>query len=42
MRNENKKELDLIQEAFEKSVEVLLENMTETLFELADILEEID
>ena len=41
-RNENKKELDLIQEAFEKNVEVLLGSMTETSFELEDILEETD
>ena len=42
MRNKNEMELDLIQKAVEKNVEVLLGNMTETSIELADILEETD
>ena len=48
MRNENyvfranTNEFVLIQEAFERNVEALLGSMTETSFELADILEETD
>ena len=38
----DKNEFILIQEAFKRNMEVLLGSMTETSFELADILEETD
>ena len=41
-RNENETELDLIQKAVEKNVEVLLGNMTKTSIELVDILEDLN